>query len=326
VEQGVDVFDAFNRMGYTRSIISPENIEQLIADLKREIFQPIRVVPEESRFLYEGGVMTLNMALENPNCEEVRASRIEIKPVTDAEDNTVNLALPAPDSARSHAFAPSARDIIEIPLDGVPDFKTLVENNRIGKTYAVTASVDTEWGTEDISFELPLKGDDFVETFDVTVEDFVFVDHPFKKYDKLFLRLKFDGELFDTARFTVLPELENCTFVPLEPADPVRFFPEDTLADAGPVYVFQTLQDGDTTLKSIKNPGENLSLNWEFVHDEGTVPVRFRPPAETSGTLQKRVESSNFRSYLLPEIALFFVLLLVGTVLRVYLHWKRGKV
>jgi hypothetical protein len=200
VKKGVDVFNAFNRVKYSKSIISPENIAQLIEDLKKEIIQPVRALPDESRFLYEGGSLSLKLALENPNCEEIRADRIEIESITDSENEASALASRSLGPEGTTIFKPLSSYSFDVKLDGTPSFKDMIEKRYSNKTYKIAYSLKTNWGTTEDSVQVTLKDEDFIEDFGVEIKDVVFVDHVFNAFDKLFIKLKFSGNLFDRAK------------------------------------------------------------------------------------------------------------------------------
>jgi hypothetical protein len=325
VDKGIDVFDAFSRMRFAKSIISPENIAQLIEDLKREIIQPVRAVEESSRFLYKNGILNLLLTMENPNCEEIRASSIEIESIKDAANDAVTLASRTVAPEGSKTFKPLSSNRIEIPLNDTPPFEKLIKNGYPQKNYRVDFLAHTQWGPAGSSIVIPLREDDFVETFAVEIEDLIFIDHVFTRYDKLFIKLKIDGFLFDNAALTIRPELEGCTFVPVEPLSPLRISATDRLEQMSPFYVYKVGQNSGFRLKQIKQGANHLKLNWDIVHDNKTIDLNFQGVTNSDETAEKTVEPSHLKNYGLTEIIIFALLILAGFGIRIFFHLKRGK-
>lgn len=325
VKKGIDVFDAFNQVRYTKSIISPENIAQLIEDLKGEIIQPIKALPEESRFLYEGGSLSLKIALENPNCEEVQAQKMEIESITDSENEAVALASRSLGPEGTAVFRPLGSIAFDIRLNGTPSFKEIIENKYSNKPYAVAYSLDTNWGSVKDSVQVSLKDEDFIENFEVEIEDFVFVDHIFSAFDKLFLKLKFRGDLFDRAKFTVSPEMESVSFSPLEPTVPIDFSADERLSERDQVYVFKAKQKGDFSFSSLEKQEKNLDLKWNLLHEDKTIDLNFRGASHSNHTLNKKIEPIHYRSYVALEIILFSLLIILSMGIRIFLSQRRAK-
>jgi hypothetical protein len=325
VKKGVDVFDAFNRVKYSKSIISPENIAQLIEDLKKEIIQPVRALPDESRFLYEGGSLSLKLALENPNCEEIRADRIEIESITDSENEASALASRSLGPEGTTIFKPLSSYSFDVKLDGTPSFKDMIEKRYSNKTYKIAYSLKTNWGTTEDSVQVTLKDEDFIEDFGVEIKDVVFVDHVFNAFDKLFIKLKFSGNLFDRAKLMVSPEMENLTFHPIEPIRPINFSTEDKLSDRNQVYVYKAKQNRDFSFSSLGRQGKSLNLKWNLSHEEKTIDLNFQGAAHSNHTLTQKIESTHYRSFVVLEIILFSFLIILSFVIRIYFNRKRDK-
>jgi hypothetical protein len=324
-KNGIDVFDAFNQLRYTKSIISPENIAQLIEDLKGEIIQPIRALPEKSRFLYEGGSLSLKIALENPNCEELKVQKMEIESITDSENEAASLASNSVAPEGTAIFKPLGSNAFDIKLNGTPSFKEIIENKFSNKTYSVAYSMDTNWGPVKDSVPVSLKDEDFIENFEVEIEDLVFVDHIFNAFDKLFLKLKFRGNLFDRAKLTISPEMENFSFLPLEPTLPINFSADEKLSGRNQVYVFKAKQKGDFSFPSLKKQEENLELKWNLTHEDKTIDLNFRGDSRSNHTLNKKIEPIHYRSYVALEIVLFSLLIILSMGIRIYLNQRRAK-
>jgi hypothetical protein len=325
VNKGIDVFDAFNRVKYSKSIISPENIAQLIEDLKKEIIQPIRALPDESRFLYEGSFLSLKIALENPNCEEIRADRVEIESITDSEDEAAALASRSLGPEGTTIFKPLSSHTSDIKLNGTPSFKEIIEKKYTNKTYNIAYSINTNWGTTEDSVKITLKDKDFVENFGMEIKDLVFVDHVFKAFDKLFIKLKFSGNLLDRAKLMISPEMENLTFHPLEPTRPLNLTPEDKLSDKNQVYVYRAEQNNGFSFSSLKKQGKILNLKWNLAHEEKTIDLNFQGASDSNHTLAQNIELTHYRSFVVLEIILFSFLIIVSFVIRIYFNRKRGK-
>jgi hypothetical protein len=326
VKKGIDVFDAFNRVKYSKSIISPENIAQLIEDLKKEIIQPVRAMPDESRFLYEGGSLSLKIALENPNCEEIRAERIEIESITDSEDEAAMFASRSLAPEGTKIFKPLSRHSFDVKLNGTPSFKEIIEKRYSNKTYKIAYSLKTNWGTTEDSVQITLKDEDFIENFGVEIKDVVFVDHVFKAFDKLFIRLKFSGNLFDRAKLTVSPEMANVTFHPIEPTRPINFSPDEKLSNRDQVYVYKAKQNRDFSFSSLRRQeNKSLDLKWNLAHEEKTIDLNFQGVSHSNHTLTKKIEPNQYRSFVVLEIILFSLLIILSLVIRIYFNQKRGK-
>ncbi len=324
-KKGIDVFDAFNRVKYSKSIISPENIAQLIEDLKREIIQPVRALPDESRFLYEDGSLSLKIALENPNCEEIRAQKMEIESITDSENEAVTLASRSLGPEGTTIFNPLSSIVFDIKLNGTPSFKEIIENKYSNKTYAIAYSLETNWGTTEESVHVTLKDEDFIENFEMQVEDLVFVDHIFNAFDKLFIKLRFSGNLFDRAKLTILPEMEDFTFSPIEPILPLNLSTDEKLSDRNQVYVFKAKRKGDFSLSSLTRQEKNLDLKWNLAHEDKTIDLNFQGASNSNHTLNKKIEPNHYRSFVVLEIILFSLLIIMSIVIRIYLNQKRVK-
>jgi predicted DNA-binding protein YlxM (UPF0122 family) len=325
VKKGIDVFDTFNRVKYSKSIISPENIAHLIEDLKKEIIQPIRAVPDQSRFLYEKGSLSLKVALENPNCEEIRAGKMEIESITGADNYAITLASRSFGPEGTTIFKPLSSNTVDIKLNGTPSFREIIGNGYNNKTYEISYSIETNWGTTQDSVQLPLKDEDFIENFEVEIEDMVFVDHIFKAFDRLFIKLKFDGNLFDRAKLTISPEMENFTFSPIEPILPINFNTDEKLSDRNQIVVYKAKQNGDFSLPTLRSGEKNLSLKWSLAHEDKTIDLNFKGTPNSNHTLNKKIESNHYRSFVFLEILLFSLLIIMSIVIRIYFNQKRGE-
>lgn len=324
-KKGIDVFDAFDRVKYSKSIISPENIARLIEDLKREIIQPVRALTDESRFLYEEDSLSLKIALENPNCEEIRVEKMEIDSITDSENEAVTLASMSLGPEGTTIFKPLSRNTFDIKLNGTPSFTEIIENQYSNKTYKITYSIETNWGTTEDSVQVSLKDEDFIENFEVEVEDLIFIDHVFKAFDKLFIKLKFSGDLFDRARLTISPEMENFTFSPIEPILPINFSADEKLSDRDQVYVFKAKQNEGFSFSSLRRQEKNLNLKWNLSHEDKTIDLNFQGASHSNHNLNKRIGSNHYRSFVVLEIIVFSLLIMISIVIRIYLNQKRGK-
>lgn len=325
VKKGIDIFDAFNRVKYSKSIISPENIAQLIEDLKKEIIQPVKALPDESRFLYEEGSLFLKIALENPNCEEISADKMEIESITDSENEAVSLGSRSLGPEGTTIFKPLSSNTFDIKLNGTPSFTEIVENKYSNKTYKIAYSIETNWGTTEESIQVTLKDEDFIEKFEVEIEDLVFVDHIFKAFDKFFIKLKFRGNLFDRAKLTISPEMENFTFFPVEPILPINLSTDEKLSDRNQVYVYKAKQNGDFSFSSLRRQQKSLDLKWNLEHEDKTIDLNFRGSSHSNHTLNKKIEPNHYRSFVVLEIILFSLLIIISIVTRIYFNQKRDK-
>lgn len=324
-KKGIDVFDAFNRVKFSKSIISPENIVQLIEELKKEIIQPVRALPDKSRFLYEDGSLSLNIALENPNCEEIRVDKMEIESITDSENEAASLASRSLGPEGTAIFEPLSSHTFDIKLNGTPDFKEIIEKRYSNKTYKIAYSLKTNWGTTEDSVRVTLKDEDFIEDFEVEIEDMVFVDHIFKAFDKLFIKLRFSGNLLDRAKLKISPEMESFTFLPIEPILPINFSTDEKLSDRDQVYVYKAQQNEDFSFSSLRRQERSLDLKWSLSHEEKTIDLDFQGASHSNHTLNKKIEPSHYRSYVVLEIILFSLLIILALVIRIYFNQKRGK-
>jgi len=325
VKKGIDVFDAFDRVKYSKSIISPENIAQLIEDLKREIIQPVRALPDESRFLYEGGSLSLKIALENSNCEEIQVEKMEIESITDSENEAVTLASRSLGPEGTANFKPLSSHTFDIKLNGTPSFTEIIQNKYSNKTYKIAYSLETNWGTTEDSVRVSLKDEDFIENFEVEIEDLAFVDHIFNAFDKLFIKLNFSGNLFDRAKLRISPEMENFSFLLIEPILPLNFSTDEKLSDRNQVYVFKAKQIGDFSFSSLRKQEKNLGLKWNLAHEDKTIDLNFQGASHSNHTLNKKIEPNHYRSFVVLEIILFSLLIIISIVIRIYLNQKRVK-
>jgi len=323
--KGVDVFDAFSRNHFTKSIVSPGNISQLIEDLKREIVQPVRVVEPESRFLYKNGILELHLTIENPNCDEIRASSIEILSINDVADEAIALSSPTVAPEGSKTFKPLGTKTIEIPLNNPPPFNKIVEDGYYNKTYKVVYLVNTQWGSEEDFFEIPLREEDFEESFTVEIEDLAFIDHVFSRYDKLFVKLKLDGQLFNNATLKVRPELIDSTMRQIEPIFPIKIQASGLMEQKRPVFVYKVRRNGGFNLAGIEEAAQSLKLNWDIIYDNKSIDLKFQGAKNSEEMVEKTIETSHYKNYVIPEIVIFMVLVLLAAVIRIFFHFKRGK-
>ncbi|MDH4220907.1 MAG: hypothetical protein OEW23_19285, partial [Candidatus Aminicenantes bacterium] len=140
-----------------------------------------------------------------------------------------------------------------------------------------------------------------------------------------FIKLKFDGNLFDRAKLAISPEMENFILFPIEPILPINFRTDEKLSDRNQIVVYKAKQNGDFSLSSLRKGEKNLSLKWSLAHEDKTIDLNFKGISNSNHTLNKKIESNHYRSYVFLEIILFSLLIIISVIIRIYFNQKRGQ-
>lgn len=206
-----DVFSVFNALDHSSTITTTGNtivVSEIISELQNRFVEGIGA---NGRLVFENGQLQANLDLRNPNCESLPLSQASIAPISSVGDSTVLLSTGTSTASINQTIGPSSILPISVPLAGGPSLLSDLETlNLIGKRYQLDVTLQTDDGREiEAAAELSLNAEDFCESFALEQVEAIVVDNIRSRFDKLFVRVGFNGTVLNDSRFTINPTIPN---------------------------------------------------------------------------------------------------------------------
>jgi len=310
---GVDLIDLF-QTPYSHQMNDAAGIPQLVEAVSRELRQPLVIQKSESGFLFGRDGLKLNVAFKNPNCEQVNLKEVEVKVDRIGAGDT--LAELSPKKVEEDISA-GALTIVQIPLRGAPGM-TELRRKFLDRYYDVTVSSFEDIPSKPRRLQLYLGEKAFQERVALAKAEAVVVRHLIPRLDRLFVRLKFAGNLLDSAILNANDiESEGSIRLSLiDPAEKEYTILPSTLGESK-IFIF-SLRNENEWSSSVPVKSRNLSLQLTAQRDRSDSAPELR-----KDLIVQLKDVIKYKDYRIWEWIILLFIFFLGVGIRVYYARQR---